>query len=153
MPPVGVGVVVTDWVVHAGSWPPPNGSGALATPSTSLFNWVTSLAVNGHAANTSGPDEAASHVVNIASPAQLAGVQAGYTNDATTFSSSPVAAAVDAGAAEGVTVAATVGAGVAVPVAPAVGLGGEPHEMSSNGAIIDMPRTTLARNLTRRCRS
>src|SRR5579863_3345455 len=106
MPPVADGVVMTDLVVHSGSWPPPNGSGALTTPSTALLNWVTSLAVSGHAANTSSPDEPASQVVNIASPAQLAGVQAGYIIDATTFSSPPVAAAVDSGAAEGVTVAA-----------------------------------------------
>src|SRR5579862_3291875 len=71
IPPVADGVVVTDFVVHSGSWPPPNGSGALTTPSTTLCSWVTSLAVSGHAANTSIPDEPASQVVNIASPAQL----------------------------------------------------------------------------------
>jgi hypothetical protein len=151
MPPVADGVVVTDLVVHSGSWPPPSGSGALTTPSTTLFNWVTSLAVSGHVANTSIPDEPASQVVNIASPAQLAGVQAGYIMDATTFSSSPVAAAVDAGAAEGVAVAAKVGAGVAVPVDPAVGFAGEPQETTSAGAIIAMPQKALLRDLTRPC--
>ena len=68
---------VTVLVIHSGSWPPPIGSGALTTPLTSLFSWVTSRMVSGHGAKTSGPDELASQVVNIALPAQLAGVQAG----------------------------------------------------------------------------
>jgi hypothetical protein len=114
---------------------------------------VTSLAVNGHGANTSGPDELASQVVNIASPAQLAGVHAGYTVDATTDSSLAVAAAVDAGAVEGVSVAAKVGAGVAVLVAADVGFAGDPHETSSAIAIIGALQTNRLKNLMRPSRS
>src|ERR1700731_3057741 len=76
-PPVADGAAVTDSVVHAGSWPPPTGSGALVTPLTSRFSCATSLEVSGHAAKTSGPDEPASQVVNMAVPVHLAGVQAG----------------------------------------------------------------------------
>jgi len=114
---------------------------------------VTSLAVNGHGAKTSGPDELASQVVNIASPAQLAGVHAGYTVVATPLSSSPLAAAVDAGAAEGVSVAVNVGTGVEVLVAADVGFAGDPHEASSAIAIIGAPQTILLKNLTRPSRS
>src|ERR1019366_7503028 len=76
-PPVDEGLAVTVSVVHSGSWPPPSGSGALGTPSTSCLICASECAVNGHDAKTSGPLEPASHVVYIASPAQFAGVHAG----------------------------------------------------------------------------
>src|ERR1700693_5624419 len=76
-PPVADGVAVTNSVAHAGSWPPPTGSGALVTPLTSRFSCATSLEVIGHDAKMSGPDEPASQVVNMAVPVQFAGVQAG----------------------------------------------------------------------------
>jgi hypothetical protein len=108
--------------------------------------------VNGHGAKTSGPDELASHVVNIASPAQLAGVHAGYSVDATTVSSSTLAAAVDAGAGVGVAVATTVGAMVAVFVALAAGLAGAPHAASTTTTMIGAVVAILFSKLTRKTR-
>jgi len=118
---------------------PSEWSGALATPSTSLFNWVTSLASRARGGKRR-PGRAGVAGREIASPAQLAGVHAGYTVVATPLSSSPLAAAVDAGAAEGVSVAVNVGTGVEVLVAADVGFAGDPHEASSAIAIIVRPR-------------
>jgi len=97
MPPVAEGVAVTVLVVHSGSWPPPIGSGALGTPWTSCRSCAISLAVSGHDANTSAPDELASQVVNMAPPTQFAGVQFGYTSAAMAVNSLTVAAAVVGG--------------------------------------------------------
>jgi hypothetical protein len=76
----------------------------------------------------------------------LAGVQAGYIDDATTLNSSMVAAAVDAGDDEGV--AEGVGAGVAVLVVAAVGFAGDSHPTSSVAAIIRALQANRCGNLT-----
>jgi hypothetical protein len=138
-PPVAEGVAVAVLVAQAGSWPPPSGSGALGTPATSCCSCATSLDVSGHDAKTSLPDAPAAQVVNIAFPAQVAGVQAVYTLTATAVSSSTVAAAVVAGLGVGVAAGDVVGATVGAPVVLDVGLGGEPHDISSINTAIGAP--------------
>jgi hypothetical protein len=91
--------------------------------------------------------------VNIAFPAQFAGVQAGYTIDATTVNSSTVAAAVDAGAGVGVALGELVGEAPAVLVAFPVGLDVDPQDTSIATISIGAARTNLPKQLTRRSRS
>lgn len=68
--------------------------------------------------------------------------------DATTLSSSTVAAAVDAGAGVGVAVKLNVGDTVIELVAFAVGLGVDPHETSSTIASIGVHRANRPSKLT-----
>src|SRR5450755_338279 len=76
-PPVFDGAAANVSVVHSGSWLPPSGSGALTAPAVSACSCVASLGVRGHDENTSAPEAPASHVVNIALPAHVAGAHGG----------------------------------------------------------------------------
>jgi hypothetical protein len=85
--------------------------------------------------------------VYVASPAQFAGVQAGYIIIATALSSSTVAAAVVAGRDVGVAASEGVDAAVGLPFVPSVGAAGDPHETAISNVASTTPRAHCTCNL------